>query len=82
MVSVPPLRGRLGGGYNDWLKSRCKVTLCFRRTCVCYVSQDVCLSRFLSRKHRLRKKKEPQHLQILLNPKPKSKQALTTDSGL
>ena len=26
------------------------------------------LSRFLSKKHRLRKKKEPQHLQILLNP--------------
>ena len=47
--------------------------LCFRRTCVCYGSQDVCLSRFLSKKHRLRKKKEPQHLQILLNPKPKSK---------
>ena len=29
MVSVPPLRGRLGGGCNDWLKSRCKVTCSF-----------------------------------------------------
>ena len=80
IVTVPPLRGRLGGGWShlvgeaEWeLKTIFWVTLCFRRTCFCYVSQYVCLSWFLSKKHWLRKKEEPQHLQIQLNPKPKSK---------